>query len=334
MTAPRAIEMRSVPDVRAGKGQVLVRIERIGVCGSDVHVYHGRHPFVSYPVVQGHEFFGVVEALGEGVTGLRPGMKVTATPQVVCGTCRPCRRGHYNVCENLIVRGFRAPGAAQDLYATGADTIVRLPDSFTPEQGAFVEPVAVAAHSSGRAGDLRGRNVVVLGAGPIGNLVAQACRCRGAKKVLVTDISDYRLDVARRVGMDAVSNAVQEPLVAAVNRVFGDEGLDVAFEAAGSAETMNQAIGVIGKGGTIVVVGVFGSTPAIDMARVGEHELSMIGSMMYRHEDYEQAVEWMAHGAIRTQPLESRHFPLEQYAEAYRYIDEKGAQCMKVFVDL
>jgi threonine dehydrogenase-like Zn-dependent dehydrogenase len=111
MTAPGAIEMRSVPDARAGEGQVLLRITRIGVCGSDVHVYHGTHPFVSYPVVQGHEFFAVVEAVGEGVAGIRPGMKVTATPQEVCGACRPCRRGHYNVCENLVVRGFKSPGS-------------------------------------------------------------------------------------------------------------------------------------------------------------------------------------------------------------------------------
>jgi L-iditol 2-dehydrogenase/threonine 3-dehydrogenase len=223
---------------------------------------------------------------------------------------------------------------AQDLYATEAEKLVVLPDSFTPEQGAFVEPVAVSAHASGRAGDLKGRNVVVLGAGPIGNFIAQAARCRGAKSVLITDLSDERLAIARRVGIDAVSKAGEERLGDAVDRVFGDEGFDVAFEAAGNEAAMDQAITTIGKGGTIVVVGVFGSKPPIDMARVGEHELYMIGSMMYRHEDYDKAVEWIAAGTIRTDPLESRHFPLERYAEAYRYIEEQGARSMKVFVDL
>jgi 2-desacetyl-2-hydroxyethyl bacteriochlorophyllide A dehydrogenase len=334
MTSPGTIELRSVAEPVAGPGQVLMRIQRIGVCGSDVHVNHGTHPFVDYPVVQGHEYGAVIEAVGEGVTGIRPGMKVTATPQVVCGTCRPCRRGLYNVCENLIVRGFRAPGVAQDLQLTEADKIVLLPDTFTPEQGAFVEPVAVAVHSSGRAGDLKGRNVVVLGAGPIGNLVAQGCRRRGAKKVLITDLSDYRLNVARQVGIDAVSNARTEPLADAMSGVFGGEGFDVALEAVGSEAAMGQAIAAIDKGGTIVVVGVFGSTPAIDMARVGEHELLMIGSMMYRREDYETAVAWIADGSIRTEPLYSRHFPLERYQDAYRYIDEQGDQAMKIFVDL
>jgi len=135
MTSPGTIELRTVADAAAGPGQVLMRIQRIGVCGSDVHVNHGTHPFVDYPVVQGHEFSAVVEAVGDGVTGIRPGMKVTATPQVVCGTCRPCRRGLYNVCENLIVRGFRAPGVAQDLQVTEADKIVLLPDTFTRSRG-------------------------------------------------------------------------------------------------------------------------------------------------------------------------------------------------------
>jgi 2-desacetyl-2-hydroxyethyl bacteriochlorophyllide A dehydrogenase len=334
MTSPGVIELRTVADARAGRGQVLLKIGRIGVCGSDVHVYHGTHPFVSYPVVQGHEFFAVVESVGEGVSGIRPGAKVTATPQIVCGNCRPCRRGHYNVCENLVVRGFKFPGTAQDLYAIEAEKIVPLPDSFTPEQGAFVEPVAVAAHASGRPGDLSGRNVVVLGAGPIGNFVAQACRVRGAKKVLVTDLSDHRLQIARQVGIDSVSNAGQETLREASARVFGQEGFDLALEAVGNAASMDQAITTIDKGGTIVVVGVFGSKPPIDMARVGEHEISMIGSMMYRREDYETAVDWIARGAIQSGPLESRHFPLEKYVDAYRFIEEQGVRSMKVFVDL
>jgi L-iditol 2-dehydrogenase/threonine 3-dehydrogenase len=334
MTKPGAIEMRTVPDAVAGKGEVLINVKRIGVCGSDVHVYHGKHPFVDYPVVQGHEYFGVVKAVGDGVKGITPGMKVTATPQVTCGKCRPCKRGDYNICENLIVRGFKAPGAAQDLYAIEADKIVVLPDSFSPEQGAIVEPVAVAAHASSRPGELRGKNVVVLGAGPIGNLVAQACICRGAAKVLVTDVSDYRLEIAQQVGIHMVSNAQKETLAEASKRAFGTEGFDILLEAVGSAATMDQAITTIGKGGTIIVVGVFGSKPPIDMARVGEHELRMIGSLMYRREDYEQAVTWIGSSAIKTKPLESEHFALERYLDAYRYIDKKGELSMKVFLDL
>jgi L-iditol 2-dehydrogenase len=112
VNAPGKLEIRDAPAPRPGRGEVLLRIRRIGICGSDVHVWHGRHPYTGYPVVQGHEFSGVVEAVGEGVTGLRAGMKVTALPQQVCGACPPCRRGDYHICDRLKVEGFQAPQAA------------------------------------------------------------------------------------------------------------------------------------------------------------------------------------------------------------------------------
>ncbi|MCJ7488488.1 MAG: alcohol dehydrogenase catalytic domain-containing protein [Candidatus Aminicenantes bacterium] len=171
MTSPGEIEFRDVPVPKTGPAEVLIRVKSIGVCGSDVHVWHGRHPFTSYPVVQGHEFSGVVEAVGKRVRSIRPGLKVTATPQIVCGSCGPCRRGKYHICDVLKVQGFQAPGCAQDYFVTGAAKIVPLPASFSFEQGALVEPTAVGVHSVARAGRVAGANVAILGAGPIGNLV-------------------------------------------------------------------------------------------------------------------------------------------------------------------
>jgi 2-desacetyl-2-hydroxyethyl bacteriochlorophyllide A dehydrogenase len=331
---PGVIELADVDPPTCGPGQVLLRIKRIGVCGSDVHAYHGRHPFAHYPLIPGHEFSGVVEAVGEGVTGIEPGIKATATPQKVCGRCGPCRRGDYNICDVLKVFGFQTAGAACELFAVDARKVVPLPDSFTFEQGALVEPASVGAHSTSRGGELTGRNVVVLGAGPIGNLVAQACRCRGAAKVLITDLSDFRLDVAARCGTGLTLRANRESLADASRRVFGEEGFDIAFECVGIEATMEQAIAAIQKGGTIVVLGVFGERPRIDMAVMGDHELSLIGSLMYKREDYLQAVRWIDEGSIITEPLESRHFPFEQYLDAYKFIDAQGDRTMKVFIDL
>jgi 2-desacetyl-2-hydroxyethyl bacteriochlorophyllide A dehydrogenase len=334
MAAPGTIQFGNVEPARPGRGQVRIRVSRIGVCGSDIHVFHGKHPFVTYPLVQGHEFAGTIESVGEGVSGIAVGEKVTATPQEVCGRCPPCRRGQYNACEALKVRGFQAPGCAQDLFVTEADKLVKLPAGFTFEQGAFVEPVAVAAHSTGRAGDMAGRNVVVAGAGTIGNFVAQACRSRGAARVLITDISDFRLDVARQVGIDATCNVTKEPLVEAARRVFGPDGFDLAVEVSGAEASLAALVAGIGKGGTILIVGVYGVKPSVDMSVVCEHELDVRGSMMYRHADWDQAVQWIASGAVKTEPLVSKHYPFASYPEAYAFIEKEGERSMKVMIDV
>ena len=333
MTAPGQITIQEVGTPQPGPGEVQLRIQRIGVCGSDVHVYHGKHPYTSYPVVQGHEFSATVEAVGEGVQGLKPGMKVTSMPQIVCGECAPCKRGDYHICDKLKVQGFQAPGCAQELWVTQADTIVPLPESFSFEQGALVEPVSVAVHATGRAGERAGPRVAVLGAGPIGNLVAQAARCAGAK-VLITDISPYRLEIAQKCGLEFTSNAAEETLKQAAGRVFGADGFDVALECVGVEATMTAAVASIEKGGTIVVVGVFGEKPRVDMGLVQDRELNLHGTLMYKDYDYRKAVELIASGGIRTEPLMSRHFAMDDYLEAYKFIDQARDQTMKVFIDI
>lgn len=333
MTAPGRIEIDEAPAPTPSTGEVLLRIRRIGVCGSDIHVFHGKHPYTSYPVIQGHEFSGVIEAVGPGVEGLAVGDKVTALPQVVCGTCGPCRRGDEHICDALRVQGFQAPGCAQELWVTAAHKIVKLPPEFSFEQGALVEPVSVAVHAIARAGDLSGRRAVVLGAGPIGNLVAQAARASGAD-VLITDLSEHRLEIARRCGLTATSNPSREPLRAAVQRVFGAQGFDVAFECVGVEATLTDAVENIAKGGMLIIVGVFGDKPRVDFGLVQDRELSIKGTLMYQRPDYEQAVAWIASGAIATEPLMSKHFAFDDYLEAYRYIDQQRDQTMKVFIDV
>ena len=334
MTQPGQIELNDVAEPVAGPGEILLRVKKIGVCGSDIHVWHGLHPFTPYPVVQGHEFSAVVEAVGEGVTKVTPGMKATAAPQQVCGRCNPCQRGDYHICDALKVRGFQAPGCAQDLFVVTEERIVAFPDSLTFEQGALIEPAAVAAHSTHRVKTLEGKNVVVFGAGTIGNLVAQAARCRGAKKVMITDLSDFRLQKALEAGIDVACNVGRENFAEQVKETFGDEGFDVAFEAAGVEASLNDAVQNIQKGGDIVVLGVFGERPRLDMSVVGDRELSLIGTLMYQQNDYEQAVEWISSGAMIAEPLVTKHFPFEQYEEAYHYIEKQADSTLKVVIDL
>jgi len=334
MTEPGHIELNEAEAPVPGADEILLRVKKIGVCGSDIHVWHGQHPFTPYPVVQGHEFSAVVEAVGEGVTKVKPGMKATAAPQKVCGVCNPCRRGDYHICDELKVRGFQAPGCAQDLFVVPEERIVAFPDSLSHEQGALIEPVSVAAHSTSRAPELNGKNVVVFGAGTIGNLVAQAARCRGAKKVLITDLSDFRLQKALDCGIDAACNVKSQDFAKKAKETFGDEGFDVAFECAGVEASLDDAVQHIQKGGDIVVVGVYGNRPRVDMSVVGDRELSLIGTLMYQQNDYEQAVDWIADGSISTEPLVTGHFPFEQYEAAYHHIEEHGDETLKIVIDL
>lgn len=331
------IELRDVPaptPADLGDHQVLLKIRRIGVCGSEIHSYHGEHPATFYPVVQGHEYSAEVIAVGKDVTICKPGDYMTGRPQLVCGQCGPCRNGRYNVCENLKVQAFQADGVAQDYFITDDDRVVVLPEGMSLDYGAMIEPVAVGAHSTARAGDLTGKNVVVSGAGTIGNLVAQFAIARGAAKVLITDVSDYRLAKAKECGIENVLNVAETPLKEGIKTVFGDEGYQVGFEVAGVESSIQSLMETIEKGSTIVVVAVFAKDPQLSMFYLGEHELSLIGTMMYRHEDYEKAVEEVAKGTINLEPLISDRFSLEEYDAAYKYIDANRATALKVIIDL
>jgi len=335
MITPGVIEYQEVP--KPGKlkeNEILLRIKKIGVCGSDIHVYHGKHPATPYPVVQGHEYSAIVEAIGENVTKVKVGSVATARPQLVCGVCGPCKRGQYNACQNLKVQGFQAPGVAQELFVVTEDRIVPIPENMTLVQAAMVEPAAVGAHSTNRVSSLKGRNVVVSGAGTIGNLVAQFAIARGAAKILITDMSAYRLDIAKECGITGILNLKNTSFEDGVKVFFGDEGFQVGFEAAGVQSSLDALMQFVEKGGDIVILGVYSQNPVVNMFYLGEHELNVFGSMMYRQEDYEAAVELISSGKIKTSPLLTKSFPFSQYNDAYQFIEKQADRSMKVMIDL
>ena len=337
LKTPGDIEIReiSLPE-ELKDNEILLKIHKIGVCGSDIHVFHGKHPFVTkYPVIQGHEYSGQVVKVGKNVQVVKPGMKATARPQVVCGKCPPCLRGQYNVCQNLTVQGFVANGSAQEYFVVTDDRIVDVPDSVSYEQAALIEPAAVGAHSTIRAGDLTGKNVVVAGGGTIGNLIAQFAIARGAKKVLLTTAkSEFRLGIAKQCGIQETANLSKENFPDAVKRVFGDEGFQVGFEAASAQGAVTDLIAGVENGGTVIIVGVFEENPVVNMGFLGEHELNVLGSMMYRHEDYVEAVKFIAEEKIITAPLITSRFPFSQYLDAYKFIEQQGDKSLKVMIDV
>lgn len=334
MTAPGQIEFREIANPVAGPGQVLLKMMKIGVCGSDIHVYHGEHPFTTYPVTQGHEVSAEVAALGEGVEGFALGQKVTIQPQVVCGKCYPCTHGKYNLCEELKVMGFQTTGAASTLFAVDAEKVTPLPDNVSHDEGAMIEPVAVAVHAVKQFPKIQGCKVAVLGAGPIGILVAQSAKAMGAHQVMITDISDYRLEKARECGVDFAENTGKVDFGGAMLQHFGSDKADVIYDCAGNDVTMGQAIRYARKGSTIILVAVYTGMATVDLAVLNDHELDLNTSMMYRNEDYLDAIRLVSEGKIRLRPLMSRHFAFRDYLKAYQYIDENREKTMKVLIDV
>ena len=305
MTNPGEIIFREVPVPEIKDDQVLVKIMNIGICGSDIHVYHGKHPFTKYPVTQGHEVSGEIVKVGKDTSGFHTGQKVTIEPQVYCGHCYPCRHGKYNLCEELKVMGFQTTGTASEYFAVDASKVTPIPEEMSYEEGAMIEPLAVAVHAVKQMGDVKGMNIAVLGAGPIGNLVAQSAKGMGAANVMITDVSDLRLDKAKECGIDVCVNTKEKDFGEAMIEAFGPDKADVIYDCAGNNITMGQAIKYARKGSVIVLVAVFAGMASIDLAVANDHELDIKSTMMYRHDDYIDGITLVNDGKVHLRPLNS-----------------------------
>lgn len=334
MTNPGEIVFKEVAIPELEEGQVLVKIMNIGICGSDIHVYHGEHPFTSYPVTQGHEVSGEIIELGSNVTGLQIGQRVTIEPQVYCGHCHPCRHGKYNLCEELKVMGFQTTGTASEYFAVDASKVTPIPEDMSYKEGAMIEPLAVAVHGGKQMGDVTGMNIVVIGAGPIGNLVAQTVKGMGAAKVMVTDVSDLRLEKAKECGIDVCVNTKNKDFGEAMTEAFGPDKADVIYDCAGNNITMGQAIKHARKGSVIVLVAVFAGMAQINLAVANDHELDIKSTMMYRHEDYVDAIRLVNEDKVHLKPLISQTFAFRDYKKAYEYIDNNRETTMKVIINV
>jgi len=333
MTKPGQIEFNDVPLLEPGFKQVRLKIMRIGVCGSDIHVYHGKHPYTSYPVVQGHEVSAIIDSIGPEVAGFEIGDLVTVQPQVVCGECYPCTHGLYNDCESLKVMGFQTTGMASEYFVVDADKVLKLPRHISLDQAAMVEPMAVAVHAVRRYGSITGKKVLVLGGGPIGNLVAQVSHALGAHSVLVSEMSAYRREAAQGCGLSVV-NPAQEDLLSSILNQFGTDKADVIFECVGIQSTIEQAVTIARKGSDIVIVGVFGDPALVNLGFVQDHELRLIGTAMYRVEDYIQAIDLLAKGSIELNRLITHHFNFHEYLMAYQTIEKDRDKAMKVMIKI
>jgi L-iditol 2-dehydrogenase len=311
------ITVEQVPAPVAGDGELLVRTTMVGVCGSDTHAALGHHPFMSLPYYPGHEAVGVVAAVGSNAGEFAAGDRVIVEPNLVCGQCPQCRSGRYNICQELKVFGCQTPGAMTDLFTIPADRVHRVPEGMTDVESALVEPLATPVHAVAKAGDLTGRTVVVLGAGPIGLLVLTAARHAGAATIAVTDLLPGKRDRALRLGADAALPADDPDLITQVHAALGGPA-DVVFDCVAREQSMAQATDLVTKGGRIIVVGVGAVTPTpIRLDLVQDREIRIEGTLMYTADDYRTAIGLIASGAVDTREIVTATFPLEEAGKAF-----------------
>lgn len=322
-TMRRVVVSRESVDVveaqvpRPGPGEVLVRSLVAGVCGSDTHAAHGRHPFIVLPYHPGHEVVGIVEGVGDAVTTVSAGERVTVEPDLPCWTCKMCTTGRQNLCENLRFFGCAYDqGGMADYFTIPADRLHAVPDDLDLRAAALIEPLSTPVHAVRVAGDVAGKAVAVLGAGTIGLLVLSVLKAHGARRVVVTDVLPAKRERALRLGADAAVDAAATDAVEQVRAELG-ESADVVFDCVAAQPTVLQAIGMASKGGTVVIVGVPTGEMSVPMQLVQDYQLRIQGSATYLPEDYAESIALLRAGAVRAQDVVTAVLPLEEVAEAF-----------------
>lgn len=309
--------IQEVSKPKPGPGEILMKISYCGICGSDLHAYVGEHPFVPLPATPGHEFSGWVEEIGEGVEGFKVGQRVTAEPNLVCGKCYLCKIGRYNICEQLRVMGCQGDGAMADYFLLPAAKTVPIPDNLSMKDAALVEPLAVGVHAARKAGDLFYKNVVIIGAGTIGLMTLAAVKAAGAREIVITDLQDERLAIAKKMGATKTINPSKVDAVKEILAMKEYEGWDVVFECVGIEKSIRDSLDIARKGGKVIVVGVFGHETKVKMANVQDRETEIIGTLMYVMRDVTTAIELLAKNSFDTSLIISKTFPLEKCQEAF-----------------
>ncbi|BAS28041.1 zinc-dependent alcohol dehydrogenase [Limnochorda pilosa] len=325
------VEDRPVPE--PGPGEVRIKPLAVGICGSDMHAFAGEHPFVHPPIVLGHEIGAQVDEVGPGVEELRPGQLVTVEPNLVCGTCHNCRTGRYNICENLRVIGCVGyDGAMTEYMVVPSEKVFPVPAHWSAERAALVEPVAVGVHAIRQGGFQPGQNVLVLGAGIIGLVTAQAARAFGAGRIIVVDLLGSRLERARGLGFTDVVNNATADLQQELRRLLKGELPDMIFDCVAIQPTLDTAVEIARKGTRIVVVGVPAGRLSVPMHLVQDRELELVGTLMYRREDYDASIRLMESGAISTEGFITHRFAMDQVMEAFSVAINQKETALKVML--
>lgn len=331
---PGKIVYREIERPVLRPGCVIIRVARIGICGSDIHTFRGKHPLVSFPLVQGHEFSGYIEECAPDVRGFSKGDLVTVQPAVGCGLCEKCRNGVFAQCDDLKFIGGSLPGAGSELFLAEVRQVVKIPDGVSADEASMIEPLAVAVHAVGKCPDIKRKRVLVAGGGTIGNLVAQMARACGAGDIVLLERYGLRLEIARSLGLAAYTPPSPPVAEKEIRGFYKGQKPQIAFECVGGAGPLNTCVESVERGGHVIILGVYEKPVKAPFITVQDRELHLVGSLMYTWDDYRTAVKLLQKKRVDVTRLQTHHFPFERWRDAYEMLLKNVQGAMKVVIDL
>jgi L-iditol 2-dehydrogenase len=326
------VRIEDVPEPKINKDEILVRVKSAGICGSDAHAFEGKSKRRVPPLVMGHEFAGVVADAGSEVCDFQNGDRVVVEPILSCGSCEPCCSGRRNICLRLKFIGLHAPGAFAESVVVPSDRCYKLPGDVSFDDATLVEPLAVATHTVNMTPTRVGDNLLVIGSGVVGLLVLQVARHRVGGNVIVSDLIDYKLDLAKRLGANAIVHSGREDVTERVRELTNGKGVDAVIEAVGLQDTLRQALTVVKKGGEVTITGLLEQMVQVDVMRLVTSEITMRGDYLYAPGDFGTSLDLIANGAVQLKPLITHTFPLADIAKAVDVLIQGREQHIKILL--
>lgn len=326
------IRMEETPRPVPAGNEVLVKVKAIGICGGDMHFYHGTHPYSNYPRVYGHELSGEIVETGSGVTERKVGERVVLEPTIPCGKCYPCRIGKYNCCVDLKIIGVHTDGGFAEYVAAPEEKVFPIPDSLPYDIAALAEPYSIGAQAVNRAGITGQDRCAIIGAGAIGLTILDIAKSRGAQ-VMIADLHPYRLELARKLGADVVVNSGEEDLTEKIMEFTDGEGAGVVVEATGVPKIAEMTVGLVANGGRIVIVGVLNQDVCFPGIKFTNKEMTILGSRNSAGV-FPYVIEGFAHGTLHPEIIMTKKFKLDDTVDAFKYMETHLNEVGKIVLEM
>lgn len=330
---PEDLRFEEIEDLHPGNAEVKIKVKAAGICGSDVHGYLGITGRRIPPMVMGHEFSGVIDEIGEGVTTFKIGDRVVPYPVIFCGNCEYCMQGKTHICINKKSLGvLDCNGAMAEYVCVPEKIIFKVADNVSYNAGSMMEPLAVAYRGVNTAGDISGKNILIVGAGTIGLLALSVVKMRNPAKVFISDLSDSRLSVAKGMGADFIINPAKDKIADVIKTETNGSGVDIAIEAVGATPTVQQAMASLKIGGTAVWIGNSAQTVTVNMQEIVTRELKVFGTFIYTFQEFKEVVDLLSSSKLNIEPIISLTTPLENGVGIFKQLAKDPGALIKVIL--